>query len=187
VNGCPIDDVFYTIHSKKTKENFWRDMMSPVLVVVADGAKARFFTLEVKERARGELGSYLLEDETLVNPDQMQQGQQLWSGPESQAGHFQEGKGQAHSYDDRRRDHEVEFERRFAQSITGQILSRTQPHSLQSLLLIAEPRALGLLRKILIPVLPKALKLSELDKNLCHLKPQELYEYLAKRDLLAHA
>jgi len=159
--------------------------MSPVLVVVADGAKARFFSLEVKELVEGELGPYLLEDETLVNPVQMQQGQQLWSGPESQAGHFQEGKSQAHSYDDRRRDHEVEFERRFAQSIAEQILSRVQTHQLQSLLLIAEPRILGLLREVLIPALPKALKLSELDKNLCHQKPQELYEYLASRDLLA--
>lgn len=157
--------------------------MSPVLVVVADGAKARFFTLEVKELAGGKVGPYLLEDETLVNPDQTQAGQQLWSGPESQAGHFQEGKSQAHSYDDRRRDHQVEFERRFAQAITAQIQGQVQ--SLQRLLLIAEPRILGLLREVLMPTLPKALQVSELDKNLCHLTAQELHEYLAKRELLA--
>jgi protein required for attachment to host cells len=162
-------------------------MMNPVLVVVADGAKARFFSLGVRERADGELSPYLLEDETLVNPEQTQQGQQLWSGPESQAGHYQEGKGRAHSYDDRRRDHEVEFERRFAQAIAEQILGQIQTHQLQSLLLIAEPRILGLLREVLIPTLPKTLKLSELDKNLCHLTPQELHEYLAERDLLAPA
>ncbi len=162
-------------------------MMSPILVVVADGAKARFFTLEVKERAGGEPGPYLLEEESLVNPDQMQPGQQLWAGPESQAGHYQEGKGQAHSYDDRRRDHEMEFERRFAHSIAEQVLSRTQTHPCQRLLLIAEPRLLGLLREVLIPALPKTLKLRELDKNLCHLKPQELHAYLAERDLLAPA
>lgn len=161
--------------------------MSSVLVVVADGAKVRFFTLETKEGARGEPCSYLLETKTLVNPDQQQKGQQLWSGPESQAGHFQEGKSQAHSYDDRRRDHEVEFERRFAQLITEQLLSYTQTAELRRLFLIAEPKLLGLLREVLLPTLPKSLTVSELDKNLCHLTPQELYEYLANKALLAYA
>ncbi len=161
--------------------------MSPVLVVVADGAKARFFGLTVKEGAGGVPGPALQEEETLVNPDQLQQSQQLWSGPESQAGHFQEGKGQAHSYDDRRRDHEVMLKRRFARSISDEILNRTKTHQFQSLFLIAEPQFLGLLREVLIPALPKNLKLSELDKNLCHLKPQELYEYLAKKNILAVA
>jgi protein required for attachment to host cells len=156
-------------------------MMSPVLVVVADGAKVRFFTLEEKD-VGGEFRPHLLEDQALLNPEQKLPGQQLWSGAESQAGHFQEGKSQAHSYDDRRRDHEVEYERRFAQLISKQILSQTR--QLHHLLLIAEPRLLGLLREVLKPALPKTLKLRELDKNLCHLKPQELYEYLVNRHLL---
>lgn len=57
--------------------------MSSVLVVVADGAKARYFTSEVKELAQGEIGSYLHEDESLINPDQLEEGKELWSGPES--------------------------------------------------------------------------------------------------------
>lgn len=161
--------------------------MSPVLVVVADGAKARFFTLEVKDLAGGKPGPYLLENETLVNPEQQQTGQQLWSGAESQAGHFQAGKSQPHSYDDRRRNHEVEFERRFAQLITEQIQSQISTHHLQRLFLIAEPRILGLLRETLVPGLPKTLELNELDKNLCRLQPQELYEYLASRRILTRS
>lgn len=156
--------------------------MNSVLVVVADGAKVRFFTLKEKE-VEDESRPHLIEDKALLNPEQKLPGQQLWSGAESQAGHFQEGKSQAHSYDDRRRDHEVEFERRFAHLISEQILSQT--HQLHHLLLIAEPRLLGLLREALIPALPKTLQLHELDKNLCHLKPQELYEYLADKHLLA--
>lgn len=96
-------------------------------------------------------------------------------------GGFSWAKGQTHSYDDLRRDHEIEFEHRFAQSIAEQILSRTHPF--QSLLLIAEPQILGLLGEVLIPALPKTLKLRELDKNLCHLKPQELHEYPTERSL----
>jgi protein required for attachment to host cells len=161
--------------------------MSPVLVVVADGAKARLFTLALKEAADGELHPCLLEHEALVNPAQQQPGQQLWSGPESQAGRFQRGKSQAHRYDDHRRDHELEYERRFVQAISKPILNRTQTHELHHLLLIAEPQILGLLREVLRPALPKTLKLSELAKNLCHLKPQELQEYLTQRHLLASA
>lgn len=156
--------------------------MNPVLVVVADGAKVRFFNLSEKN-IRGELCPYLIEDEALLNPEQKLPGQQLWSGAESQAGRSQAGKSQAHSYDDRRRDHEVEFERRFARLISKQILS--QAHQVHHLLLIAEPRLLGLLREALGPSLPRTLKLRELDKNLCHLKPEELYEYLADRHFLA--
>jgi protein required for attachment to host cells len=160
--------------------------MSSVLVVVADGAKARYFTSEVKELAQGEIGSYLHEDESLINPDQLEEGKELWSGPESQAGHYQQGKSKAHSYDDHRKDHEHEYERRFARSITEQILIRAHNHQLQRLLVIAEPRLLGLLREVLVPKLPKTLELTEIDKDLCHLRPQELHEYLTQRDLLVH-
>jgi protein required for attachment to host cells len=158
--------------------------MRPVLVVVADGAKARFFSLETAEIPEYESSPYLIEDEVLVNPDQDLSGQELWSGPQSQAGHHQEGKGPAHSYDDRRQKHEMEFERRFAQEIAAEILKRPQTVQAQKLCLIAEPRLLGLLREVLIPALPKTWVLYELDKNLCHLNPQELQEYLANKDLL---
>jgi protein required for attachment to host cells len=158
--------------------------MSPVLVVVTDGAKAHFFTLKMAEIPEYESSPYLLEDEVLVNSDRDLSGQQLWSGPESQAGHYQEGNGPAHSYDDHRQDHEMEFERRFAQEIAAEILNRNQAHQAQQLILIAEHRLLGLLREVLIPDLPKTLKLSELDKNLCHLTAQDLQEYLANKDLL---
>jgi protein required for attachment to host cells len=160
--------------------------MSPVLVVAADGAKARYFTLEAKELAKGEIGAYLLEDESLVNPDQLEEGKELWSGPESQAGHYKQGRSTAHSYDDHREDHELENERRFARTITEQILLRTHTHPLQRLVIVAEPQLLGLLREVLIPKLPKALELTEIDKDLCHLRPHELFEYLTQRNLLVH-
>lgn len=152
-------------------------MISPVLVIAADGAKARFFSLEFGEHYH----PCLREQEALVNVFHDQKAQQLWSSPESQAGHYQEGKSSAHSYDDHRQDHKVEFDRRFVQAIADQVLP--QATQLQRLLLIAEPHILGLLRDILIPVLPKTLEVSELDKNLNHLSPQEIYEYLTNQAL----
>lgn len=156
--------------------------MSPVLVVVADGAKARFFTLEPAGIIEYPSAPSLVENEVLLNPDRDLSDRQLWSSPQSQAGHFQEGKGPAHSYDDRRQKHELEFERRFAQEITDRVLNQIQLHQIRQLILSAEPRILGLLRETLTPELPKTLSMSELDKNLCHLTPHELYEYLDNRN-----
>lgn len=154
------------------------------MVVVADGAKARFFTVQTAETSKNKSSPALIENEVLVNPDQDLPGQELFSGPQSQAGHHQQGKGPAYSYDDHRQQHALEYERRFAQEITEQILTRTRIYQIQELILIAEPRILGLLREVLTPSLPKTLVLNELNKNLCHLNHQELHEYLVKKDLL---
>ncbi len=35
-----------------------------------------------------------------------------------------------------------------------------------------------------MPLLPKDIKINELAKNLCQLKPHELYEYLVNKELL---
>jgi hypothetical protein len=48
----------------------------PSAVVVADGAKVRFFSLKEKG-VGGELCPYLIEDEALLNPEQKLPGQQL--------------------------------------------------------------------------------------------------------------
>jgi protein required for attachment to host cells len=158
--------------------------MSPVLIVVTDRAKARFFTLETPDLTDYKVSPRLVENEVLVNPEQELADRQLWANPKSQAGHYQEGKGTAHSYDDRRQNHDIEFQRRFAKDLAAQVLNQAQVQEARRLVLIAEPQFLGLLREVLTPALPKSLALEELDKNLCNLTPQQLYEYLAGRNYL---
>lgn len=158
--------------------------MSPVLVVVTDGAKARFLTLEAATLPEFESSPQLIELENLSNPEQELSGQELWSGPQSQAGHYQEGKSLAHSYDDHRQDHRREYERRFVQAIATHVESLSPTDPAQQLLLVAEPHILGLLREVLLPRLPKTWQVRQLDKDLCHLNPQDLHQYLAEKDLL---
>jgi protein required for attachment to host cells len=158
--------------------------MNSVLVIVTDGARARFFTLEYRETPTGEERAYLLEREDLLNPERGLSGRELWSEAESQAGHYREGKGPAHSYDDRRRDHEVEWERHFARSIAERTLQQIRISPVRSLLLASEPRFLGVLREVFVTALPENLPVVEWDKDLCHLKPLELQAYLTERELL---
>lgn len=150
--------------------------MSQYLVTAINGATARFFTLEPAE-SESELK--LVEHEGMVSPEKGLQGEELWASTKS--GRNRGKGGQAHSYDDHRQNHRLEFERRFAQAIATKLLSLVQQHEIQKLVLIAEPQILGLMRDAFIPVLPKQLKVSELVRDLCHLKPHELHEYLAEK------
>jgi protein required for attachment to host cells len=154
--------------------------MSKYIVAAIDGTKARFLTLEPGEL--GAPGPKAIEHEGLANAAQEIQGQELWSS--SKTGRNRGVGGQAHSYDDRREHHMIEFERRFAQAIATRIVELAQTHQAQQLILAAEPQILGLMREALAPLLPKTLKMSELAKDLCHFKSHELHQYLASRELL---
>jgi len=158
--------------------------MNPLLIVVADGAKARLFTLETEAIPQLEGHPYLFEDEVMVNPEQDIPSQQLWSSPQSQTGHHPDEV--VHSYDDRREHHEIEYEKRFAKKIAARIAQRIDPDidHRQQLLLIADKKHLGLLRNSLIPVLPMNLLVIDLDKNLTHLSSKELQDYLVQKSLL---
>jgi protein required for attachment to host cells len=156
--------------------------MSQFLVTVIDGTKARFLTLEPANLPEYESGPNLIERDTLLSPAKEMSGQELWSS--TKTGRNRGVAGKSHSYDDHRQNHIIEFERRFAVAIAQKILHLLQVHQTQQLLLVAEPQILGLMREALMPVLPKNLKLSELAKDLCHLKPNELHGYLASKELL---
>jgi protein required for attachment to host cells len=75
----------------------------------------------------------------------------------------------------------AEFSRRFAQSVAHRIDELLKTHGANSLVLVAEPQILGLLRDA---ITPKSVIIQTLAKDLCSLKPHELQNYLAKQDLL---
>ena len=156
--------------------------MNRFLLAVIDGTKARFLTLEPADLAEPKSRPHLMEQNCLLNPAKELQGQELWAS--AKAGCNRGIAGRAHSYNERRKNHMIEFERRFSQTVTTQILHLIEAHQAQQLLLIVEPQFLGLIRDILVPVLPKTITINELAKNLCHLKPHELHEYLASKELL---
>ncbi len=153
-----------------------------IIVAVIDGTKARFLTLELEELPDDDFGPNLIEREALSNPAKKLAGQELWANIKT--GRNRGAGNQAHSYDDHRQNHIVEFERRFAQNISDRIVSLIGVYQTRHLLLIAEPQILGLIREALMPILPKKLELTELAKDLCQFKAKELHEYLADKKLL---
>ncbi len=156
--------------------------MRHYLVAVINGTTARFLTLEPVEMEGYESGPNLIEHKSLHSVEKEQQGQDLWANVKT--GRNRGSAGQAHSYDDHRQAHMIEFEKRFAQSIANRILELIQTHQVRQLILIAEPQILGLMREALNSNLPKNVSLSELAKDLCHHRPREVHDYLANCNLL---
>lgn len=151
------------------------------VVAVVDGTKARFFTLEPAESPQFQSGPNLIERECLTNTTNEMQGKDLWTS--TKTGKNRGSGGQAHGYDDHRVGHLNKEERDFARDISTKIADLTSRYQVQQIVLVAEPQILGLLRESLTPQLSK-LKLKELAKDLCKLKPLELHEYLAAKELL---
>jgi protein required for attachment to host cells len=156
--------------------------MHQSLVVVIDGTRARFFTLEPVALPEYESGPNLIEREGLSNPANELQGKELWSNTKS--GRNRGSGGQAHNYDDRRENHISEFERSFAKEIVNKIIHLSQTYQSHETLLVAEPQILGFVRDALAPIAPKHIKIKELAKDLSKLKPLEIHEYLADKNLL---
>ncbi|NJL45133.1 MAG: host attachment protein [Leptolyngbyaceae cyanobacterium SM2_3_12] len=156
--------------------------MTRFLVAVVDGAKARFLTLEPLEAPEFEFGPDLVERCELLNPAIEMAGQDLWAN--TKTGRNRSSGGQGHNYDDHRNNHLVEFERRFAQAIVAQGDELIGAYDLNTLVLVAEPQILGLLRNCLHSSNGRSVQISDLPKDLCWMKPRQLHDYLAQKQLL---
>ncbi len=155
-------------------------MNQHMLIAVIDRAHARFLTLVPAEIA--DAGFTLAEQTGLTLPEGEASGAELWSS--TKTGRNRGPQGQAHSYDDHRQEHAIEFERHFAHSIANQIDRIIQDRQLQAVLVVAAPQILGLMRQALEPLLPETIELLEVAKDLCHLTPYEIQAYLAEQELI---
>lgn len=149
--------------------------MGNVCVVVADAARARFFSLEGSAERGVKGGPDLVEHEVLVNPEAMLQGKEKYS--DNKSGRTQSAAGVTHGHDDHRDRHEAEEERRFARRIAGEAMKLVDRQKASSLVLAAEVQLLGMLRQAL-PASSKV-KVQELPKDLSKLTATELHQYLA--------
>ncbi len=157
--------------------------MSEYCVVVADGARARFFTLEPVESPGTESGPNLVERKDLVNPEQRAHSAQLWSDAKTGRNRVA-GSGQAHGYDDHRTRHAAEFKRRFARNVAQEAARVVQTNGAKNLILVAQKRMLGFLRDELDTLLKNGITVHAVAKDLCKLAPQEVHKYLAKETAL---
>lgn len=154
--------------------------MSRFLVAVVDGAKARFLTLEPLDAPELESGPDLVNRCELQNPAIAMAGQELWAN--TKTGRNRGSGSRGHSYDDHRGNHLVEFERRFAQAIEAKIDSLMTLYDLNTLILVAEPQTLGILRGCLTET--NGQQVQEIAKDLCWMTPRQLQEYLAQKGML---
>ena len=92
--------------------------------------------------------------------------------------------GDVHPISARRDQHRLELERRFAREITRRAAAITQSWEGGSVVLVAEPRMLGLLREPLRKVLKQGIELKELAKDYSQFTAIELRDRLALNDLI---
>jgi protein required for attachment to host cells len=157
--------------------------MNEFCVVVMDGARARFLSLQQAEFPEFEPSLKLIEHEALINPEKETPATELWSSRESGREHSATI-GAAHTYSDHRERHADEVERRFTQLVAKQTAHFIQTQQAQNLVIVSERRMLGFVRDALIPLVSDGLHIQELAKDLTKLAPLELHEYLTNEGLL---
>jgi protein required for attachment to host cells len=158
-------------------------MVDRCCVVVTDGARARFLTLNERASPPSVARPFLVEQWDLINPEADLKGRDLWSDLKTGRGR-EAGAAQAHGYDDHRDAHEVEFKRRFAVRIVAKVLSMARAGRADRVILAAERRMLGFLRPPLADVLEDDVEIYEIAKDLTKLSAAELQDRLAAQDLL---
>jgi len=156
--------------------------MSAYCVVVCNGNRARFFTLE-PAGVPGESGPKLVECSDLVNAEAAATGKNNWA--ETKSGrNTAPGGGGAHGYDDHREHHEEEFVRRFASDVTTEAGRLVQANKGKHLILVAANRMLGYLRNSLEMPAIAQVEVKEVAKDLIKFSAQDIHEHLSDAGLL---
>lgn len=151
-------------------------------VVVANGARARFFTLEPPEVPELQSGPNLVERDQLDNPFREMHGEELWSETKTGRNRAAIG-GPAHGYDDHRNQHRDEYERRFASSVAEACSRMSHDHRASDVVIVSQKRMLGFLRSAMESRM-NGVRTVEIAKDLSKLSPQQLHEHLARERLL---
>jgi protein required for attachment to host cells len=154
--------------------------MNQYCVVVANGSKARFFTLEDPEKPELESGPNLVKHKDLISDEQKMLNEGLWS--ETKSGGNRGHGGQSHGYDDHRSQHEDDIERRFANSIADEC-KRISHNKRTNVVLVSQKRMLGHLRNA-IDSRVHGIHTEELAKDLIKLSPMDLHKHLAREKLI---
>ncbi len=145
-------------------------------IIVADGGRGRLFAVVEDGSTQGRVS--LVERESLVNPDYRAHGEDSPGRTKSERVTNRQA-GDVHPIDARRDQHRLELERRFAREIAEHAAQFTRGWSHGSVVLVAEPRLLGLVREPLHRALNPAVELKELAKDYSHLTAAELRDHLA--------
>jgi protein required for attachment to host cells len=124
----------------------------------------------------------LREVEVLTDPEGSMKGNEMFS--ETRSGSDRAPGGARYAYDDHRESHRDEVERRFAKRIAESIAELARSRSAERLVLSADPRLLGLLRKSMNGTLPNGTELIELPEDLSGQSPERIQATLVRRGAL---
>ena len=91
-----------------------------------------------------------------------------------------------HGYTDHRGPHEMEVLRRFASRIAVQAATLAAKGKTSSMILVANPHMLGLLRAEFEQVAKKGVKVQELARDYTWCTAPQLYQHLVSNGLLPH-
>jgi len=158
-------------------------MMSDYCVILANGSRARFFTLEKPRIPSVDGGPNLVERQDLVNREVESHDRGLWSDPKTGCNRSPGG-GQAHGYDDHRSRHVDEFKRRFARDVARNAARVAQTTRAKNVIVAAQKRMLGFLRDELDPLVKTGVNVHNIAKDLSKLAPDDVHRYLAKERLV---
>lgn len=154
--------------------------MNNTCVVVADGTRARAFTLVADAAARR--GMRLLEQWTLTNPEAQTRGRRQ-SGQVKSERNTNRQAGPVHPIGAQRERHRLEQDRRFASEVVDRVCQLVAAWDEGRILLIAEPQLLGLMRARLRGALKSAIRLEELAKDYSGLSTAQLERLFAAERL----
>lgn len=149
-------------------------------VVVANGSRARFFSLIKPDIADLASGPKLVERSEMSDPELQERAQDLWT---ARTGKNRGPRSQGHAYDDHRENHHSELERRFAQAVAERAARLSKTTGATNLVVCGAQRQLPVLKQALENHVQDA-KIVELAKDLSKLEPQPLHDHLTKEGLL---
>lgn len=149
-------------------------------VVVADGARARIFVLEPGGGRAGD--SSLVEKADLANVGYSARGADAPQVRTERNTNRQTGP--MHPVGEKREQHRLEVERRFGVQVAARVAALVKGWNDGSIVLVADPRLLGLMRKVLREAVKPEIALKELAKDYTHLSTTDLHEHLASNGLI---
>ena len=149
------------------------------MIIVADGRLARFYRVVSPDgpRVRGQLE----ETASLQHPDN--EARPSAAGPPTETNTNRQA-GPVHPIVAQRERHGLEHDRRFTGDIAHTAAAATRDWTRGAVVLVAEPRMLGLLREPLRKALHPAIGLKEIARDYAQLNPSDLYGHLVDKGIV---
>jgi protein required for attachment to host cells len=156
------------------------EIMGKHLVLVADGTRARIFTLEHAEDPRADMR--LMERFSLVNPEHEIRATDRFSSPRSESrGHVH---GHWYGTDDHRNRQDEQHERRFAGLAASETMRIAREIGATHLAIVAAPKMLGLIRSEGENLFSLGMEIHEDSSEVSRLPVQRLQAHLERAEIL---